>query len=193
MSKSVTAGEVDDIPGALDLDVGLPRLVGCGPGRLSFTQYNHWRLRRGEKWVAVEARVSTLREWAWFLAVLAILIAAAEYAVLHFVPPSGDRAPWAMVAPLLAGAVFIAATVIQWIGVSAVAKGEIFRYSADDAMLYLPRINQAIPRHQIVRLDLISGTWRSATSTPAESIRLRSGPSCTCWFALGRAGWCRCR
>ncbi|HEX5244047.1 MAG TPA: hypothetical protein VFW23_12355 [Tepidisphaeraceae bacterium] len=159
MSKAMVGEDVEELPGALDLDPGLPRLIGCGPGRLSFTQYNNWRLRRGEKCVAVEPVVATLRQWEWFLAISVLLVAAAEYATWRLMAP-GDIRLFLMVGiPFSFVSLLIGAAVNQWIGQSAAAKGVIFRYSADDAILHLPQINRTVPRNQIARLDLISGTW----------------------------------
>lgn len=153
--------EVEDLPGSLDLEPGLPRLAGCGPGRLSFAQYNNWRLCRGDNCVTVEPRVASLREWEWFLAISVILVAAAEFAAWHFLARGdGDVRLFLMVGiPFTFVSLMIGAAVTQWFGRSAAAKGVIFSYSADDAMLRLPQINRTIPRNQIVRLDLISGTW----------------------------------
>jgi hypothetical protein len=160
-SQSDAAEELEDLPGAFDLDPGQPRVVGCGPGRLPLGSYDlNWQMRRGSNWLVVEPNASMYRGTARFLTVLAIAVpAAAEYIAWRFMAPGDDRLLWSLAMPLPGIALLAGAVFVHWMGRSQAAKGPIFRYSADEGLLHLLRISRTIPRSGMVRLDLISGTW----------------------------------
>jgi hypothetical protein len=173
-SQSDAAGEPEDLPGALDLDPGQPRLIGCGPGRLPMGSYDlNWQMRRGSNWLVVEPNASVYRGTARFLTVLAILVpAAGEYAARRFMAPSDDRLLWSLAIPLPGIALLAGAVFVHWMGRSETAKGPIFRYSADEGLLHLLRISRTIPRSRMVRLDLVSGRWirdLGSAASPVET------------------------
>lgn len=162
ISEATADTEVENLPGAIDLDAGRPRLVGCGPGRLSLVRYDgKWQLRSDRSSVVAGPQTSaSFYGGALFLVFMAILILiGAEYAVWRFMAPGDDRLLWTIGVSLSGVPLFIAAAFVLWLGRTEAAKGPFFRYSRDDAQLHLPRINRVIPRGQIVRLDLISGAW----------------------------------
>lgn len=160
MSGNTTDDSVEELAGALSLDPGRPRLIGCGPDRLPMEAYNYWQVRSGTNWVVVEPNAAVYRATTWFLVGLAVLYPPAiEYVVWHFIRPGDDRLLAAILMPLPSIALLGGAALAHWLGRSAAAKGPIFRYSGDDQTFQLFRIGRTVPRSQVVRLDLVSGAW----------------------------------
>jgi hypothetical protein len=171
MTTVSSGDEVEDLPGALDLDPGRPRLIGCGPGRLSLGMYQgYWQIQSGASWVQIGPSATSYRNTFYFLVLLGILIPlAGEYVGWRYIAVGDDRVLFAIAMPLPGIALLIGAGVVRWWGRSDAAKGPIFRYSGDDRQFQLLRINRTIPRSQMVRLDLISGTWIRNLDSPGES------------------------
>lgn len=161
MSTLSSSDEVEDLPGALDLDPGRPRLIGCGPGRLSMGMYQgYWRIESGANWVEIGPYLTSYRNTFYFLVLLGILIPiVGEYVGWHYIAARDDRLLFTIAMPLPGIALLIGAGVVCWLGRSAAAKGPMFRYSGDDRQFQLLRVKRTIPRSQMVRLDLISGSW----------------------------------
>ena len=160
MNGNTIDDSVEELPGALPLDPGRPRLIGCGPGRLPIEAYSYWQVRSGTDWVVVEPNAAVYRAAKWFLVWLAVLYPPAiEYVVWHFIRPGDDRSLAAILMPLPSIALLAGAALAHWMGRWAATKGPIFRYSGDDQTFQLSRIGRTVPRSQVVRLDLVSGAW----------------------------------
>lgn len=96
ITPSSSTGEVDEIPGAIELDPCRPRLVGLGQGRLSLAMYDgNWRIRSHASSIVVEppAPASVYRGTS-FLAILGFVIAigAAIHAMSRNCICSGSNA-----------------------------------------------------------------------------------------------------
>lgn len=172
MNTTAQSDEVDDLPGAVDLDPGRPRLVGCGSGGLSLGSYSYLQTRSGGNWVVIEPNAKVYRGTKWFLLALGLIYPPAiEYVVWHFIRPENDQLLAAILMPLPAIVLLAGAALVRWLGRREATKGPILRYCGDDQQFQLPRVGRTIPRSRVVRLDLISGVWIRTSGSEMYSSR----------------------